>query len=42
MEIVMRKFLSPADLFEAQVFHIHETTKVIMIGEDEDLVFAAF
>ena len=42
LEVITRKFSSPADLFGAQVFCIYETTKIIVMGEDEDLIFAAF
>ncbi len=41
-EVVSRDFLSPADLTRAQVFCIHESTEVIMVSKDENLVFAAF
>ncbi len=42
LEVVSRELLGPADLTRAQAFHIHESTEVIMISKDEDLVFAAF
>ncbi len=31
-----------ADLTRAQAFRIHESTEVIMVSKNEDLVFAAF
>ncbi len=41
-EVVLRKFLGPADLTRAQAFCIHELTEVIIVSKDKDLVFAAF
>ena len=41
-EVVSRELLGPADLTRAQAFCIHESTEVIMVSKDEDLVFAAF
>ncbi len=41
-EVVSRKLLGPADLTRAQTFCIHESTKVIIVSKDEDLVFIAF
>ena len=42
LEVVSRKFLSPADLLGAQTLHVHESTKVIVVYKNEDLVFATF
>ncbi len=41
-EVVSRELLGLADLTRAQAFRIHESTEVIMVSKDEDLVFAAF
>ena len=40
--MVAKKLLIPADFARAQTFYIHELSKVIMVSENEDLVFAAF
>ncbi len=40
--VVLRELLGPADLMKAQVLRIHESTDVIMVSKDKDLVFAAF
>ncbi len=34
--------MGPADLTRAQVFQIPESTEVIMVSKNKDLVFAAF
>ncbi len=41
-KVVLRELLGPADLTRAQVFCIYESTEVIIVSKDEDLVFAAF
>ncbi len=41
-EVVSRELLGPADLTRAQAFRIHESTEVIMVSKDEDLIFATF
>ncbi len=41
LEMVSRELLGPADLTRAQIFRIHESTKVVMVSKDEELVFAA-
>ena len=41
-EVVLRELLGPADLTRAQALRIHESTEVIMVSKDKDLVFAAF
>ena len=33
LEVLTRKFLSPADLFEAQTFCVYELAEVVVIGE---------
>ena len=40
--MVSRELLGPADLSGAQAFRIHETTEVIMVCKDENLMLAAF
>ena len=40
--MIARKLLSLADLAKTQALCIHELLKVIMVGENEDLVFASF
>ena len=42
LKMVTRKFLSPVDLSEAQTLYVYKTAKVIMIGQDKDLVLATF
>ena len=42
LEIVLRELLGPADLSGAQALCIHETTEVIMVRKDENLMLAAF
>ena len=41
-KMVAQKFLGPADLSGAQVFHIHKAAEVVVVCEDENLVFATF
>ena len=40
-EVVMREFLSPADLSGAQTLRIHESSKVVMVGKHEDFMSRA-
>ena len=40
--MVSGEFLGPADLSRAQTLCIYETTEVIMIHKDENLMLAAF
>ena len=40
--MVMRKFLSLTNLAKAQALYIHELSKVIVVRENKNLVFAAF
>ena len=40
--MVVRKFLSPADLSGAQTLYICELTKVVVVNKDKDLIFATF
>ncbi len=42
LEEVSREMLSPADLMRAQTLRIYESTEVIMVNKDEDLVFTTF
>ncbi len=41
LKVVSRELLAPADLTRAQAFCIHESTEVIIVSKDEDLIFAA-
>ena len=38
----MREFLSPADLSEAQTFHIYELVEVIVVGKYENFLLIVF
>ena len=40
--MIPAKLLGPLDLARTQALYIHETTKVVMIGKNKDLVFATF
>ena len=40
--MVLRELLAPTDLSGAQTLCIHETTEVIMVRKDENLMLAAF
>ena len=42
LTVVLRKFLSPADLSGTQTLCVHESIKVIVVCKDKDLVFATF
>ncbi len=42
LEVVLKELLGPADLTRAQAFYIHESTEVIMVSKDENLVFVVF
>ena len=42
LKVVSRELLGPTDLARAQALHIYESTEVIIVSKDEDLVFAAF
>ncbi len=39
LEVVLRELLSLADLMRVQAFCIHESTEIIIVSKDEDLVF---
>ncbi len=41
LELVLRELLGPADLTRAQVIGIQESTEVIMVSKDKNLIFAA-
>ena len=41
-EMVSRELLGPADLSGAQALRIYETTEVIMVCKDENLMLATF
>ena len=40
--MIMREFLSLVDLFGAQTLCVHESTKVIMVGEYENFMLKFF
>ena len=40
-KVVPREFLRPLDLPGTQALGIQESTEIVIVGEDEDLVFAA-
>ena len=40
--MIAKKLLSPADLAKTQALHIYKLLKVIVVGENKDLVFATF
>ena len=42
LKMVLGELLGPADLSGAQTLCIHEATKVVVVCEDEHLVFATF
>ncbi len=42
LEVISRELLGPVNLTRAQAFCIYESTEVIIVSKDEDLVFAAF
>ncbi len=41
LEVVSRELLGSADLTRVQAFCLHESTEVIMVSKDEELIFAA-
>ena len=41
-EMVSRELLGPTDLSGAQALRIHETTEVIVVRKDKNLMFATF
>ncbi len=42
LEVVSRDLLGPMKLTKAQVFHIYESTEVVIVSKDEDFIFTAF
>ena len=42
LKVVIQEFLSLADLFGAQILHIHELAEVVVVGEYKNLILAAF
>ena len=42
LEVVMRKFLSLADLSGAQILRVYELSKVVMVGKHNDFMLKAF
>lgn len=41
-EVVLKKLLSPANLFRAQAFSIYQIAKIIVIDKNKDFVLAYF
>ncbi len=41
-EVILGEFLGPTDLPGTQALGIHESAKIVLVGEDENLIFAAF
>ena len=41
LELVMKEFLSPADLFGAQTLYVHELLEVVMVGKHENFMLRA-
>ena len=42
LEVVLRKFLGPADLSAAQALCLHKPTEVVVVGEYEHLMLRPF
>lgn len=42
LKVVLRKFLGPADLKKTRAFSTHKLVEIIIISEDENLVFTVF
>ena len=42
LEMVLRELLGLADLSKAQILLIHETTEIIMVYKDKNLMFVTF
>ena len=40
--MIVREFLGPTNLSGAQAFRIYEAAEVVVVCEDENLVFATF
>ena len=41
MKMVTKKFLSPADWFEAQTLYVYELSEVVMAGKYKDFMLGA-
>ncbi len=41
-EVIPGVFLGPTDLPRTQALGIHESAKIVVVGEDQNLIFAAF
>ena len=42
LEMILKEFLSPENLFGAQTLYIYETIKVIVVRKDKNLMLATF
>lgn len=41
-EVIIKKYLSPANLTKTLAFDIYELTELIMINKDKKLIFTTF
>lgn len=41
-KIIAEQLLCPSNLTKTETFYVYETTKVIVIGKNKDLIFAVF
>ncbi len=41
-EVISRELLGPANLARAQTLRISESTEIVVVSDDKDLIFAAF
>lgn len=42
LEVVSKNLFGLADLFTAQDFYLHQTLKIIVIGDNKNSIFASF
>ena len=40
--MILKNLLGLAELTRAEIFYIHESTKVVVVDEDKNLVFVSF
>ncbi len=41
-EVIPEEFLGPTDLPGTQALGIHESAEIVVVGEDQNLIFAVF
>ena len=41
-KVVIKEFLSPADLSKAQTLSVHESLEIVMVGKYKDFLLRAF